>query len=52
MTQFKISCGRNGEEEAKAGHAYEWGESFGIVEAITLAATFGDEAGIEAGDVA
>jgi hypothetical protein len=41
LTQFKIACGRNGEEEAKAGHAYDWGECFRVVEASTLAATFG-----------
>jgi hypothetical protein len=52
LTHSKISCGRNGEEEAKAGHAYVWGEYFRIVEANTLAATFGDEPGFEAGDIA
>jgi hypothetical protein len=52
LTQFKVAGGRDGEEEAKADHADVKGERFRIVEASTLAATFGDEPCFEAGDIA
>jgi hypothetical protein len=52
LTQFKIAGGRDGKEEAKAGHADCRGERFRTVEARGLAAPFGDEPGFEAGDIA
>jgi hypothetical protein len=51
LTQFKVVGGRDGEEETKAGHADDMGERFRIVEANTLAATFGDEPCFEAGGI-
>jgi hypothetical protein len=52
LTKFNISCGRNGEEEAEAGHANDWRVCFRIVEASALATAFGDKPGFEAGDIA
>jgi hypothetical protein len=52
LTQLKVAGGRDGEEETKAGQADERGEHFRIVEASTLAATFGDEPCFGAGDIA
>jgi hypothetical protein len=52
LTQFKDAGGRDGEEEAKAGHADDGGERFRIVEAIALVATVGDEPCFEARDIA
>jgi hypothetical protein len=52
LTQFKLTGGRDGEEEAKAGHADDWGERLRVVEARALAATFGDEPCFEGGDIA
>jgi hypothetical protein len=52
LTQFKVAGGRDGKEEAKAGHAGDKRERFRIVEANTLAAPFGYEPGFKAGDIA
>jgi hypothetical protein len=48
LTQLKVAGGRDGEEEAKAGHADDSGERFRIVEANALPITFGDELRFEA----
>jgi hypothetical protein len=48
LTLFKVAGGRDGEEEAKVGHADDRGERFRIVESNALAATFGDEPYFEA----
>jgi hypothetical protein len=52
LAQFKVAGGRDGKEEAKVGHANDWGERFRIVEASALAAAFGDDPCFEAGDIA
>jgi hypothetical protein len=52
LTQLKVAGGGDGEEEAKASHANDGGKRFRIVKSNTLAATFGDEPGFEAGDIA
>jgi hypothetical protein len=52
LAQFKVVGGGDGEEEARAGHADEWGERFLTVETNALAATFGDEPCFEARDIA
>jgi hypothetical protein len=52
LTQFKVAGGRDGTEEAKASHGGNMGERFRVVEAIALAAPFGDEPRFEAGDIA
>jgi hypothetical protein len=51
LAEFEITCRGNGEEEAEAGHANDWGEGFRIVEASALVAAFGDKTGLEAGDL-
>jgi hypothetical protein len=40
LAQFKVAGGRDGKEEAKAGHADDRGERFRVVEAIALVAPF------------
>jgi hypothetical protein len=52
LTQFKVVGDRDGKQEAKAGHTDDMGERFRIVEAIALAAPFGNESCFEAGDIA
>jgi hypothetical protein len=50
LTEFKVAGRRDGDEEAKVGHADDRGECLLIVEAIALDASFGDEPCFEAGD--